>query len=85
MANALWYGLSEFRIDGWFDYVESESNGADGGYRVGLSDSRAADLNVRQLPLPPFQLPSDFPFTQPDAWVEWWRAARTRSVTFLSG
>ena len=50
-----------------------------------FADAWAADHSVRLRSLPPFESPSDFPFTQSDAWVAWWRAARLCSVAFLSG
>ena len=84
LANGLWFGLAAFRIEAWFDYVETESNCADGGSRDGLDDPWAASLGIPLRPLPPLTLPADFPRSQPSVWEAWWREARSLSRAFLA-
>ena len=84
LANGLWFGLATFRIEAWFDYVETESNCADGGSRDELSDPWAASLGLPLRQLPPLHLPANFPRTQPSGWANWWRDARTLSREFLA-
>jgi len=83
IASSVALGLAQFDIPAWFDYVESESNSADGGSRVGAGCELAARLGVKleQLELPP--LPADSPLSPPSAWAAWWRE-RLRATYPLS-
>ena len=74
LACGVWLGMHFHDIRGWFDYVESESNIADGGSRDGVVDKLAQAYHVRLAPIANFSLPPSFPATTPDQWFEWWEA-----------
>jgi len=74
VANAVHVELVERDCRPWFDYVESASNAADGGSRVGLVDpvAKALGIPLVQCRLP--RLPATFPYCSPSEWTRWWRA-----------
>jgi len=76
MSSAIHVELVRSECRPWFDYVETRSNSADGGSRVGLTDPIAAQLGIKlvQLRLPAF--PAGFPFCDPDMWIRWWDSLR---------
>ena len=73
ITTGIHIGLVEIESRPWFDYVETKSNSADGGSRIGLIDPVARQLGItlRQHQLPAF--PVGFPYCSPDVWTEWWR------------
>jgi len=84
LAYGVWHGLGAFDMRAWFDYVESESNLADGGSRVGPVDVLARRMGVRLAPLPSFSLPKGFPRATTDQWSDWWCAARHNADEFMA-
>ena len=71
-------------VRGWFDYVESESNVADGGSRVGRADALAQSMGIRLSQIGTFALPESFPRTSLIEWEGWWRRADRTSEARLS-
>ena len=84
IANGMWIGMCMLDVRGWFDYVESESNVADGGSRVGRADALAQSMGIRLSQIGTFALPASFPRTSPTEWEGWWRSADRTSVARLS-
>jgi len=82
VACGIQFGMHLLRVKGWVDYVPSESNLTDGGSREGITDPMAAAQGVRLLDILDFTLPASFPFTSPDDWHEWWKAAYTKGLWF---
>jgi len=83
LAYGVWHGLGSFDMRAWFDYVESASNLADGGSRVGIIDDIAKSLGVRLAPVRSFALPTSFPHTSYDDWTNWWAATRLGARQFM--
>ena len=77
-------GLVKFGVHAWFDYVESESNVADGGSRDGITDKMAAELGIPLMQAEHISFPSTFPNTMPEEWNAWWSAAEALSDEFVS-
>jgi len=82
VACGIQVGMDEYRVLGWYDYVESESNFTDGGSRVGVACPLAAAHAVPLLPITDCSLPAAFPHATPGQWREWWRGALCRAVVF---
>ncbi len=58
----------------WWDYVNTHSNAADGGSRVGVSCEGAKSLGIKLKAIPFPALPRDFtrafPSDRKDFWIE---------------
>ena len=61
-------------VDAWFDYVESESNLADGGSRTGLLDPLARAFGIDLTVAAPLVFPVTFPDVSPAEWFSWWES-----------
>ena len=75
LASGMHLGLARKSVWAWFEFVDSASNPADGGSRVGIEDDLAKRLGVplRMVPFP--CLPKSFPRPRPDSWLQWWPAS----------
>jgi len=56
----------------WVDYVQTSSNLADGGSRVGILDDLSRTMGIRFVEVPFFKLPKDFVNVKPEVWHAWW-------------
>ena len=77
-------GVCRFDVRPWWDYVESASNVADGGSRVGLADPDAAAMGIKLQAITDFKLPDGFPLSTPSQWDSWWGQADEASARFLA-
>jgi len=76
LASGMHLGLARRSVWAWFEFVDSASNPADGGSRVGVQDDLAWQLGVplRMVPFP--YMPPAFPRPKPQDWLAWWSARR---------
>ena len=59
----------------WFEWVESHSNIADGGSRVGVEDDLARQLGIPLMSISMPTLPEGFPFALPASWYEFFHVS----------
>ena len=81
VACGIQVGMDEFKIKGWYDYVESGSNFTDGGSRIGLGGPLANKYG-EPLAEMAFTLPDSYPHSTPSQWREWWRATVPKAMKF---
>ena len=81
-AAAVHHTLANYAATAWWEYVNTKSNIADGGSRVGTScpDARALGIHLRKIPCP---IPPPFsPFARPHHWRVFSLRLRLSTVAF---
>ena len=68
VTAAVHHALANLAATAWWEYVNTKSNIADGGSRVGAGcpDARALGIHLRQIPCP--LPPPAFPYARPNDW-----------------
>ena len=84
VACGIQVGMDEFRVKGWYDYVESASNITDGGSRIGTTCPLAANYGVPLVEILDFTLPDNYPQATPSEWRVWWKTMLRKAVGFRS-
>jgi hypothetical protein len=69
---ALHLRMANMRSSVWWDYVNTHSNVADGGSRVGVSCEVAKSLGIKLKAIPFPALPRDFTRAFPSDWKDFW-------------
>ena len=73
LAHALHNRLCTLSSNPWFEHIESWSNPADGGSRVGVCCPTAARLGIPLMLVEPIAIPSSFPWLFPCDLEALWR------------
>jgi hypothetical protein len=74
VATSMHVGLMQHRCWAWLEYVESDSNIADGGSRVSVTCPDAAKAGFPMEQYPFLGLPQGFPRSTANQWIDWWHA-----------
>ena len=72
MSHLLHCRIAALHTVGWFEYVESWSNPADGGTREELEDPVTKRLGIPMRRVPPLTIPTSFPWMTPQEGTAFW-------------
>ena len=82
MCFAFHLAANSIGVKPWIDYVQTSSNVADGGSRVGPTDALSAELGIKLVWIPTFHLPLGFATIDPPGWAAWWDTTAAWAADF---